>query len=68
MSLEIENTNKINFGILIYNNSFSKYSSSNIGDYVQSLAAINIYRKIVQKINKTNYSIENFLKDIIKKS
>jgi len=66
MSLEIENTNKINFGILIYNNSFSKYSSSNIGDYVQSLAAINIYRKIVQKINKTNYSIENFLKDIIK--
>ena len=56
----------INFGILIYNNTFSKFSSSNIGDYIQSLAAINIYRKIVQKINNTNYTIENFLKDIIK--
>ena len=59
-------SDKINFCILIYNNSFSNFSSSNIGDYMQSLAAINIYRKIVQKINNTKYSIEDFLKDIIK--
>ena len=35
----------INFGILVYQNQYSKYSSMNVGDYIQSLAAINIYKK-----------------------
>nr|QBK89084.1 MAG: glycosyl transferase family 8 [Mimivirus LCMiAC02] len=67
-----KNTNnlqqKINFGILIYNNSYHKGASSNIGDYIQSLAAINIYRKIVEEFNNTTYKIEEFLKLIIDNS
>ena len=45
----------INFGILTYKNVYSKFESKNIGDYIQSLAAINIYRKIIEKYNNTKY-------------
>ena len=38
---------KINLGILNYSNISRKWASSNIGDWVQSLAAINIYKKII---------------------
>ena len=55
----------INLGVLIYNNSYHKGASSNIGDYVQSLAAINIYRKIIQDFNNTKYKIKKFLKLLI---
>ena len=51
----------INLGVLIYNNSYHKGASSNIGDYVQSLAAINIYRKIIQDFNNTKYNIKEFV-------
>ena len=61
------NTNiKINLGILIYNNEYNKYATSNIGDYIQSLSAINIYRKIVQKFNNIEYDFEKFLGLVIK--
>tara|TARA_B100000575_G_C23134034_1_gene658373 strand:- start:902 stop:2539 length:1638 start_codon:yes stop_codon:yes gene_type:complete len=45
----------INFGILTYKNVYSKNESKNIGDYIQSLAAINIYRKIIEKYNNIKY-------------
>jgi hypothetical protein len=51
----------INFGIFIYKNDFKNKSSSNIGDYIQSLAAINIYKKIVEKTKNTTYNIRDFL-------
>ncbi len=54
----------INFGVLIYQNSNHQYASSNIGDYVQSLAALNIYKKIVEQRHGTTYSIEDFLKNL----
>ncbi len=60
----MQSPKKINLGILIYNNKYNKYASSNIGDYVQTLAAINIYKKIVNETNKTNYGIREFLKII----
>jgi hypothetical protein len=52
----------INFGVLIYQNLNYQYASSNIGDYIQSLAALNIYKKIVEQRHGTTYSIEDFLK------
>ena len=67
MSNIIPTVNKnINLGVLIYNNSYHKRASSNIGDYVQSLAAINIYRKIVQDFNNKKYNIKEFLDLLIK--
>ena len=53
---------KINFGVLIYNNLYYKKASSNIGDYIQSLAAMNIYKKIIQDFNNTNYEMRKFIK------
>ena len=39
----------MNFGILVYQNETSpSYSSVNVGDYIQSIAALNIYRKVVE--------------------
>ena len=59
-------TDKINFGVIIYNNDCHRYASSNIGDYIQSLAAINIYKKIIEMINNVNYEIEDFLETMMK--
>lgn len=52
----------MNFGILVYQNETSpSYSSVNVGDYIQSIAALNIYRKVVEfKLGK-KYDIEKFL-------
>ena len=55
----------MNLGVLIYNNSYHKGASSNIGDYVQSLAAINIYRKIIQDFNNTQYEFREFVNLLI---
>ena len=57
----MERNKHINLGVLIYNNSYYKGASSNIGDYVQSLAAINIYRQIIQEFNNTEYNIKEFV-------
>lgn len=50
----------INFGVLIYLNNYKKYSSINVGDYVQSLASINIYKKIVENQKNIKYDIKDF--------
>ena len=59
---------KYNLGILTYYH-FDNYklSSKNIGDYIQSLAAINIYRKIVNNYLNTNYNIDEFI-EVIKEN
>lgn len=46
---------KINLGILVYQNQYNEYSSINVGDYIQSLAAINIYKKFINKITNNKY-------------
>jgi len=56
----------INLGVLVYNNSYNKYASSNIGDYIQSLSSINIYRKIIQDFNNTTYDFKQFVDLLIK--
>lgn len=55
---------KIVFGISSYRNSFTKFASSNIGDYVQSLAQIGIFKKIVEYFENRVYTIDQFLKKI----
>jgi len=60
-SLNICNQENINLGILIYKSSYKDYNSSNIGDYIQSLATINVYRKIVNKFNNIEYKMKEFL-------
>jgi len=66
----INNNNEIkyNLGILTYYH-FDNYklSSKNIGDYIQSLAVINIYRKIVNNYLNTNYNIDDFI-EVIKEN
>tara|TARA_B100001094_G_scaffold171254_1_gene165603 strand:+ start:3239 stop:4738 length:1500 start_codon:yes stop_codon:yes gene_type:complete len=62
----MERKKHINLGVLIYNNSYYKGASSNIGDYVQSLAAINIYRQIIQEFNNTEYNIKEFVDLLVK--
>jgi len=57
---------EINFGILIYQNCYFAKASSNIGDYIQSLSAINIYKKFVEDFNSTKYEIKDFLNLVIK--
>lgn len=51
----------INFGVLVYQNVNNKYSSINVGDYIQSLAAINIYKKIIEKQCNKNYEFKKFI-------
>ena len=59
---------KYNLGILTYYHFDNlKLSSKNIGDYVQSLAVINIYRKIVNNYLNTNYNIDEFV-EVIKEN
>lgn len=55
---------KIVFGILSYKNKFSKFASSNIGDYVQSLAQIGIFKKIIEHFEGNVYNIDQFLEKI----
>jgi len=52
----------INFGVLTYSNPSDRWASSNIGDYVQSLAALNIYRKIVEEVSNVTYHMDDFVK------
>ena len=58
---------KINLGVIIYNNLNHRHASSNIGDYIQTLAVLNIYKKIVEKKNKrkTPYKFETFIKQAL---
>lgn len=55
------NSKIINFGIILAKNPTNKYCSSNLGDYIESLAVINIYKKIVEKIKGKKYSNILFL-------
>ena len=57
--------NCINFGILIYHNTNGP-ASSNIGDYIQSLAAINIYRHYINIRENSNITMTEFLNYIFK--
>jgi hypothetical protein len=47
----------IYFGILTYKNSDLRFASNNIGDYIQSLAALNIYKKFIESYYGEEYSI-----------
>lgn len=49
---------KLNLGILYYHNEDFSFASSNIGDYVQSIATINYYKKFLQQ--KFNLVYDNF--------
>ena len=51
----------INFGVLVYQNEYTKYSSVNVGDYIQSLATLNIYKKIIEKFTNIKYEFKEFL-------
>lgn len=58
----------IYFGVLTYKNRDLSVASNNIGDYVQSLAAINIYRKFLEDYYHTTFSIEEFLEKLLNNS
>lgn len=52
---------KTNFGVLVYQNQYlSECSSVNVGDYIQSLAALNIYKKIIEEKLSTSFEIDEF--------
>lgn len=52
---------KINFGVLVYQNQYLPACSSvNVGDYIQSLAALNIYKKIIEEKLSTSFEIDEF--------
>jgi hypothetical protein len=53
---------KINFGVLVYQNQcLPECSSVNVGDYIQSLAALNIYKKIIEEKFNTSFGIDEFI-------
>ena len=54
----------IALGVLHYKNSYVGGASSNIGDYVQTLAQLNIYRKFVEEHNGVEYEFEDFIKGV----
>jgi len=58
----------IYLGVLTYKNRDLSVASNNIGDYIQSLAAINIYRKFLESYYQTTFSIEEFLDKILANS
>lgn len=62
LSSEISDNHEptINFGVFVYGNRYKRQESFNLGDWVQSLAALNIYKKIVEAINGIEYDIETF--------
>lgn len=55
----------IHLGVLSYGNPHVAVRSSNIGDSVQSLAALNVYRHFVNARNGTNLDMETFLAHVI---
>lgn len=55
----------MNLGILIYENTWLPGKSSNIGDYVQTLAQINLYKKIVAEYYKEDISFEVFFESVL---
>ena len=61
-------TKDINFGVLVYQNECTQYSSINVGDYIQSLASLNIYRKIIEKLTNNKYKFSDFLDLVLNNS
>ena len=52
----------MNLGVLVYQNQTAPYHSSiNVGDYIQSLAALNVYRKVVESRLNKQYTMSDFL-------
>jgi lipopolysaccharide biosynthesis glycosyltransferase len=62
---DADNQPKINFGVLIYSNRYNNLSSFNIGDWVQSLAALNIYKKVVEAMLGVEYDFEDFIEKAV---
>lgn len=54
-----------NLGYFVYQNDYPDYSSVNIGDYIQTLAALNIYRQSINSVSKKNYTFPEFLEGVI---
>lgn len=53
---------KINFGVLHYTHDEIKMASTNIGDYIQSLATLNYYKKYIEThLDVTFENFESFL-------
>lgn len=60
---------KINIGILHYFHDEYKHASTNIGDYIQSIATINYCKKFIEnKFNKQFDSFETFLSCVLDNS
>lgn len=57
---------KINLGILYYHNDDLSVASTNIGDYIQSIATINYYKKFLQhKFNIVYNNFDDFLHKVL---
>ena len=58
---------EINLGVLVYQNQYlPECSSVNVGDYIQSLAALNIYKKIIEEKLNTSFKIDEFTNLVLK--
>ena len=58
----------MHFGILVYENTWYPGKSSNIGDYVQTLAQINMYREIICNHYGVDVSYDEFFDCVLKGS
>lgn len=64
--LFVTQTMTLYLGYLSYDNTYKPLSSVNIGDYVQTLAALNVYKALVEETLQTTISMEDFLENGIK--
>lgn len=55
----------IHLGVLSYGNPDVKQKSNNIGDFVQSLASLNVYRHFVRKNFDIDLDMETFVNSVI---
>lgn len=60
------NLDSINFGVTCFKNYFYQGASSNVGDYIQTLAQINIYRKFIESKDGVVFDFNVFLDHVIK--
>lgn len=57
---------RINLGVLNYYNADLKKASGNIGDYIQTLATLNYYKKYIEKHDNMKFeNFETFLKVVL---
>lgn len=64
----MEHTTKVFLGALSYGNPWANQRSGNIGDYVQTLAALNVYRHFVNARHNTETDMDTFLSQALSNS